>query len=225
MVLAALLIVEACGADNPTSPDTSASAAGSLAPSAAASSAGAPPAVTGTASASAPVPTLTGFWTLAARALSRSGRLRLVLSGTGRRELRFEPRASGVVTGGSLVSACLAGAAYTITGRRATAVPGKWACGGSALASGFRKSGQPVYAWNTRLPADSRIKESVSVASKGRWQWDYAATSKALGGTVTTSLTLDVATGRLVSGTRTDPKETTRYTFSYTTILAPIALP
>lgn len=151
--------------------------------------------------------------------------MRLILTGTGTRELRFEPRASGVIADGSLTSVCLAGATYTVAGMRSTTVPGKWACGGSALASGFRKSGQPVYAWNTRLPADSKIKERVSVASKGRWQWDYAATSRILGGTVTTSLILDVATGRIVSGTRTDPTGTTRYTFSYTTIFAPIALP
>jgi hypothetical protein len=104
-------------------------------------------------------------------------------------------------------------------------VPGKWACGGSALASSFRKSGQPAYAWNSRLPADTKIKERLSIVSKGRWQWDYTATSKILKGAVKTTLLLDVATGRLISGSRTDPTGSTRYTFSYTTIFAPIQLP
>ena len=107
--------------------------------------------------------------------------MRLVLTGNGTRELRFEPKASGVIAGGTLTSVCITGAAYTVQGLRSLTVPGKWACGGSALVSSFRKSGQPVYAWNTRLPADTKIKERVSVLSKDRWQWDYVATSKILG--------------------------------------------
>ena len=170
-------------------------------------------------------PTVDGFWKLAARALSRSGRLRLVLTGTGKRELRFEPRASGAVADGAVTSICLAGASYVIQGIRATTVPGRWACGGSALNSSFRKSGQPVYAWNSRLPVDAKIKERVALVAKGRWQWDYTATSAILRGTVHTTLMLDLATGRLVSGSRTDPTGITRYTFSYVTIFAPIALP
>jgi hypothetical protein len=166
-----------------------------------------------------------GFWTLAARALARTGRLRLILVGNGTRELRFEPKASGVVADGSLASVCMTGAAYTVQGIRSISVPGNWACGGSALVSSFRKSGQPVYAWNTRLPTDTKIKERVSVVSKDRWQWDYVATSKILGGSVKTTVVLDSNTGRLVSGSRTDPKGATRYTFSYTTIFAPIGLP
>jgi hypothetical protein len=108
---------------------------------------------------------------------------------------------------------------------RSASVPGKWACGGSALVSAFRKSGQPVYAWNTRLPADTRTKERLSTPTKGRLQWDYTARSTILGGTVHTQLVQDVATGRLIGGSRTDPTGTTRFTFSYTTIFAPIALP
>lgn len=91
--------------------------------------------------------------------------------------------------------------------------------------SGFRKSGQPVYAWNSRLPVDLNIKERVSVPAKGRWQWDYTATSKNLGGTVRATVVLDANSGRVVSGTRTDRTGTTRFTFSYVTIFAPIALP
>lgn len=147
------------------------------------------------------------------------------MSGNGIRELRFEPKASGVLADGSLASVCLTGAAYVVQGLRSTTVPGSWACGASALVSSFRKSGQPVYAWNTRLPVDTRIKERVGVASKGRWQWDYTATSTILGGAVKSTVVLDATTGRLLSGSRTDPTGTTRFTFSYTTIFAPIALP
>lgn len=166
-----------------------------------------------------------GFWKLAARALSRSGRLRLVITGGTTREIRFEPKASGAVAEGAVTSVCLAGAAYTIQGITSTAIPGRWACGGSALVSSYRKSGQPVYAWNSRLPVDAKIRERVALVAKGRWQWDYTATSTILHGAVHTTLVLDAATGRLASGSRTDPTGTTRYTFSYTTIVAPIALP
>jgi hypothetical protein len=147
------------------------------------------------------------------------------MSGNGVRELRFEPKASGVFADGALASVCTAGASYTVQGLRSTVVPGKWACGGSALVSSFRKSGQPVYAWNTRLPADTKIKEVVTSPSRDKWQWAYTASSKILGGTVKTTLVLDATTGRLLSGSRTDPTGTTRFTFSYTTIFAPIALP
>jgi len=147
------------------------------------------------------------------------------MTGGAKRELRFEPKASAAVADGAVSSICLAGAAYTIQGITSTRVPAKWACGGSALVSSFRKSGQPVYAWNTRLPADTKIRERVALVARGRWQWDYTSTSTILHGTVHTTLLLDVATGRLASGARTDPTGTTRYTFSYTTIFAPIALP
>ena len=56
------------------------------------------------------------------------------------------------------------------------------------------------------------------------WAW-YTARSAILGGTVHTQLVQDVATGRLIGGSRIDPTGNTHYTFSYTTIFAPIALP
>ena len=162
---------------------------------------------------------------MAVRALSRTGRLRVVGVGTAPVELRFEPKASGTVAGGALTSVCLAGASYVITGLRASTIAGKWACGGSALVSGFRRSGQPIATWNTRLPVDTNISETVTALAHDRFQWEYTGTSKALGGAVHTTVVLDGATGRLVSGQRIDPKAQTRYAFSYTTIFAPIALP
>ena len=221
LLTAAVLAVGACGSDPPATP--SRSPAGSGAPTASASAANGSAAPS--ASPSAPTPSVVAFWQMAARALSRSGRMRLVMSGSGVRELRYEPRASGVVANGALSSVCTAGGAWTVQGLQSTVVPGKWACGASALQSSFRNSGQPVYAWSTRLPADTKIKETVTAPAKDRWQWTYTATSKILAGPVKTTLTLEVATGRLLSGSRTDPAGTTRYTFSYTTIFAPIALP
>ena len=225
--LAAILIVAACGSDNAASPSGPQSSGAVASPSGPVASAVASAAASASATTAAdPVaPTPSDFWALAARALAKTGRMRLILVGSGTRELRFESRASGVVADGSLMSVCVAGAAYALQGFRSTVVPGKWACGGSALVSSMRKSGQPAYAWNSRLPVDTRIKERVSVASKGHWQWDYVAVSRILDGTVRTTLLLDAATGRLVSGSRTDRTGRTRYTFSYTTIFAPIALP
>jgi len=130
-----------------------------------------------------------------------------------------------VIADGTLSSVCFGGASYVIQGIQSSAIPGKWACGGSAFASSFRKTGQPAYAWNTRVPTDTRIKEVVTAPSKDRWQWDYTATSPILAGPVRATLLLDPATGRIVSGSRTDPTGTTRYTFSYTTIFSPIGLP
>ena len=71
---------------------------------------------------------------------------------------------------------------------------------------------------------NSKIRETVSLEGK-LWRWTYAATSKQLGGAVRTTLLIDPVTGRLVSGTRVDPRGSTRYAFSYTTIFAPIQLP
>lgn len=222
LLLTAVLVVAACGSEPPATPGASNASPGASASGPVASASRVPGA---SASADPSVPTVSGFWTLAARALSKSGRMRLIMSDGGTHELRFEPKASAVMADNALASVCLTGAAYTVQGMRSVVVPGKWACGASALVSAFRKSGQPVYAWNTRLPVDTKIRERVAVASKGRWQWDYAATSRILRGTVKTTLLLDATTGRLISGSRTDPTGTTRFTFSYTSIFAPIALP
>jgi hypothetical protein len=220
LLLAAILVVGACGSDNPASPGSSAN--GSANPS------GSGP-VLGSAGPESPTPSLAptaaSFWQIAARALSKSGRLRLVITGSGTHELRFEPKASGIVTGGDLSSICVSGAAYTVSGVQSTPVSGKWACGASALASSFRKTGLPVYAWSTKIPADTKIKEVVTQPTPDHWQWVFTGTSKVLGGTVKTTLLLDPTTGRLLTGTHTDPTGSVRYTFSYTTIFAPIALP
>jgi hypothetical protein len=221
-LLAALIVVTACGSDPGTPAAASPSPAASTYPTPGASATDEP---VPSPSAGAPAPSVAAFWSLARIALSRSRRLRIVAVGVGTRELRFEPDASGVVAAGVLSSICLTGTSYTLTGLKAATVPGKWTCGTAAMIAGFRKSGQPVYAWNSRMPADTKIRERVRLRVPGRWTWDYTATSTALGGAVRVSLEIDAVTGRLVSGLRTDPTGATRYSFSYTTIFSPIALP
>ncbi len=226
--LIAVVVVAACGSSTPSaSPIVSPAPTGGVGPLASAPASATPSgsAAAPSASPTPPVPGVAAFWSLSARALSRSGRLRLIISGPSTRELRFEPKASATVADGTVASICLQSASYNIQGFRATVIPGKWACGGSALASSFRRSGQPLAAWNTRLPSDSAIHERVTLQGKGRWQWEYTANSPALGGQVKATLLLDLATGRLVSGQRSDPTGSYRYSFSYTTIFAPVSLP
>ena len=98
------LLAAACGSEPPAVPSGSARASGAVAGATPRPSGSGGP---GASPRSSPTqPTVSGFWTAAARALSRSGRLRVVMKGSGTRELRYEPKASGVVADGSLSSAC-----------------------------------------------------------------------------------------------------------------------
>ena len=143
----------------------------------------------------------------------------------GQRHPRAALRAEGVGRrrGRLASSACASGAACTMQGLRSATIPGKWACGGSALVSSFRKSGQPLYAWNSRLPVDSKIKARVS-ARQGPLAVVDTGELKILG-VVKTTLVLDSATGRLLFGLPHRQDRHDPYTFSYTTIFAPIAVP
>ena len=118
-----------------------------------------------------------------------------------------------------------AGAAYTVQGIRSISVPGKWACGG--VGPGVELPEERPAGLRLEHAAAGRLEDQGARqhALEGRWQWDYAATSAILRGSVKTTIVLDATTGRLISGSRTDPTGTTRYTFSYTTIFAPVALP
>ena len=140
-------------------------------------------------------------------------------------ELRFEPRASAALTDGTLQTVCLDGRAYEIEGFTATPRPARWTCGAASFVSSFRRTGQPREAWNSSLPTDSEILETVVADGPDRWRWEYAAISDPLGGPVRATLLMDAATGRLLSGTRRDPDGDLRWTFSYTTIFLPVELP
>ena len=170
-------------------------------------------------------PAAAAFWAEAARALSVTERLRVIVVGGTPNELRYEPRASAALDGGELHVVCVDRQAYDIDGFRAKVRPASWACGSSALVSSFRRTGRPLEAWNSTLPTDDAVQEQVVADGRDRWRWDYTATSKVLGGLVTTTLLMDAATGRLLSGNRTDPNGSVRWTFNYTQIFSPVELP
>ena len=164
------------------------------------------------------------FWSRVSSSIAAATRLRIVVTRPDPVELRYEPKASGAATHGNLQTACIAGVWYTIVHVRATAVKGSWLCGSAALSASFRAVGQPLESWNSTLPTNTRVKEAVTIVANGRWQWRYTARAAQLGIVITTLL-LDPASGRIISGQRTDSLGLTAYTFSYTGIFAPIELP
>jgi len=176
------------------------------------------------ASPSAPAPDAKSFWARATAALKATGRLRVSVVRPDALELRYEPGASASVVGGVITTICIRSAWYDVQGHRASQIRGKWSCGSAALVAAFRKTGQPLEAYNSTLPVYTSIGETVTVQTK-TWRWTFTALSRDLGGTVTTSVVLDAVTGRLLSAQRTDPRGTTQYGFSYTSIFLPIALP
>ncbi len=219
------MVFAACGSEpGPASP--TAAPGSSANPSASGGSPSPTPlvAVTPTPTPVLPGATVKTFWSRVTLGVNRSGRLRLIAVRPDQLELRYEPAASSSLVGGTMQSVCLSGKWYDINGFHSTVIGGKWVCGTSGLITAFRRSGQPLEAWNSTMLTNSRIKEVVTVEGK-QWRWTYTASSKELGGTVKTTLVLDPITGRLQGGNRVDPRGTTRYTFSYTTIFAPIQLP
>ena len=183
------------------------------------------PVASSTATADPTPPSPIGFWTAAALALGKTGRLRVIAVGAAPNELRYEPRASAALDAGELLVVCLANEAYDINGFRAKPRPARWACGTNALVTSFRRTGRPVEAWNATLTVDTNVRERIVADGRDRWRWEYTATSKALGGQVRSTLLMDVATGRLLSGTRVDPTGSSRWTFSYTQLFSPVELP
>jgi len=214
-VLLAVLLA-GCASDAPSPP------AGSAAPS---SSERAAPSSSASAGPVASPPSPGGLWSLASRAIGATGRLRVIVVGGTPDELRIEPRASAAVSDGMLLSVCVDGRAYEIDGFTATPRPARWTCGSASFISAFRRTGQPREAWNASMPVDSEILETVVADGRDRWRWEYAAISETLGGPVRSTLLMDAATGRLLSGTRSAPDGDVRWTFSYTTIFLPVQLP
>jgi hypothetical protein len=157
--------------------------------------------------------------------LNATGRLRLIVVGGSPNEFRFETRASAALVDGTLKVVCMEGQAYAIDGFRATPRPARWTCGTSAFVSSMRRTGRPLEAWNASIPVDTSIRERVLPEGRDRWRWEYVARSTTLDGPVRTTLIMDAATGRILSGTRTDPSGNVRWTFSYTTIFTPVQLP
>ena len=162
---------------------------------------------------------------MASRALGATERLRVIVVGGTPDELRFEPRASAALIDGDLATVCVDGRAYDIDGFEATEREARWTCGASAFVSSVRRSGQPREAWNNSVPEDTAIRERVVADGPDRWRWEYSARSAELDGPVRATLLMDAATGRLLSGTRRDPTGDVRWTFNYTALFTPVALP
>ncbi len=229
------LIVAGCGpvpASPPASatpPGTSptAAAVATLPPTAAPSAPASPPSPTVAPASSQPPapPTVEALWAAVRRGLDEAGRLRITVIGPSPGVLRYQPDASATVADGQVVFVCTGGRAWDGQGGSFVAVPGAWECGAGALVDGFRNSGQPVDAWSRDLPADQSIVEQVTLEPDGRWRWEYRARSLAFGGSVTTTVWVDPASGRILDARRSDPTGETRYGISYSETFPPIVAP
>jgi len=233
LLLSALLVVACAPAPSPAAP----SATTAVLPSPSSGPTSPPPATLAPPSPSTPVPspspvpsptpapTVEAFWAAVRRGLDEAGHLRITVIGPSPGVLRYQPDASATVADGKVVFVCLGGRAWDGQGGSFVAVPGAWSCGADALIDGFRHSGQPVDAWSRDLPADQSIVEQVILEPDGRWRWEYHARSLAFGGSVTTTVWVDPAGGRILDARRSDPTGETRYGISYSEPLPPIVAP
>jgi len=194
-VLASVVASATAAITPPPSAAPSSSAAATLEPSAARS------------------PSADAFWSAAAHGVDAAGRVAVVVRGPSSGEIRYEAAASATAIDGQVTFVCHGGRAWD--GQSGFAeVPGTWTCGSDALVRGFRLMGQPLDAWSPELPSDQRIRETVTV-SGGRWTWTYRATSPTAGGAVATTVSLDLASGRITAAARTDPVGRTIYAVGY----------
>lgn len=187
-------------------------------------SASAAPSVSAPAATTAP-PSVGAFWAAVVRGLGSGAHLTVTVTGSAPATIYYLTTSSATKVGTRLGFICVDGAAYDGQSGTYVAVPGTYECGAVALADGFRHTGQPVDAWSAGIPGDAGIRETVAAGSDGRWRWTYRATNGFVGGKVTVVLVLDPRTGRLVSGSRTDPIAKTTYTFDYRTTVPKIAAP
>jgi hypothetical protein len=212
-------------ADASASPETSpdASPGGSREPSIVPSAS--PAGSAGPAPSPTPIPpTATEVWVAAGDAIRNAGRVSVRVTGPSPGTLRYEPDASATVIGGSIVFVCRDSAAYDgQNGFRQ--VPGTWACGVAALVSGFRTTGQPLGAWSPSLPLDTNVNETVQVLPDGTWRWAYQGRNPVFGGQIRAEVIVDPATGRVTSGSRTDPTGKTTYSLDYAASFPTIVVP
>jgi len=210
------------GGTTPRSPAGSRPAASGAATPASATPAGS------TAPSATPRPTAAAtastFWAAVTRGLTAAKHLQVTIAGSNPGVLRYEAKASATIVDGTVGFVCVNGAAYD--GQSGFArVPGTWQCGAAALASGFRRIGQPADSWSASSPSDSSITESVAVGSDGTWTWSYTGISPFLGGRITARVRLDPLTGRILAAQRADPTGTSTYSFNYTGTFPPLAVP
>jgi hypothetical protein len=219
-----------CGASPSAAPTgaTAPSAAAAASPSASGPAASGSASPTGSAAPSATPhpsapPTPTTFWAAVSRGLTSAKHLTVTIAGPNPGVLRYEPAASATIDSGTVVFVCVHGTAYD--GQLGFArVPGSWQCGAAALASGFRRIGQPADSWSASSPRDSSISEAVSQGAGGTWTWTYSG-SPPFGGRVTVRVTLDPVSGRILAGQRTDPTGSTTYAFDYVSTFPALAVP
>jgi hypothetical protein len=184
------------------------------------------PGASPTPSASPSAPTAARFWSSAVDAIHRSGdRLEVAVRGPTSGELRFQKGTSATVIDGTVTFLCIDGRAYD--GQSGfSRLEGSWVCGSDALAKGFRTMGQPVDAWSDDLLLDVNPRETVDVLGNGDWRWRYRASNPLLGaGDIRVTLVLRPSTGRIVSGSRTDPLGETTWAFAYGADFPEIARP
>jgi hypothetical protein len=163
------------------------------------------------------------FWQLVEAGLVDAGAVAVMIEGPSPGELRYEPTASATIIDGRPTFVCIDGQA--LDGQSGwLAVPGEWTCGVPALIRGFRSIGQPLDAWTPSLPKDSGIREAIAMTDEGRWRWTFRASSP-FAGSVTTRVTVEPGSGRIVAATRTDDVGRTDYTIDYDAGFPPIAVP
>jgi hypothetical protein len=138
--------------------------------------------------------------------------------------LRYTADTSATVGDGELTFVCVAGKAYEGASGGFTELPGSWTCGAGALVEGFRRTGQPLDAWNETVPADSS-RETLGLTEAGDWTWTYDASSATYGGSVRATVILDPASGQIREASRNDPLGDTAYTVTYGLSLPPIVAP
>lgn len=231
-----LALLAGCG-DGTPGPSGAATASGptpeaSLVPPAIASAPASPtpsPSPTATPTPTpTPIPTAPAvetFWTAVLRGIDAAGHLRVTVIGQSPGVLRYQSHASATVVDDRVGFVCVDGAAFDGQSGSFVPVPGAWECGGSALVGGFRNTGQPVDAWSEALPVDASIAETTTLEPDGGWRWDYKARSAIFGGTVTATVRVDPASGRILDARRQDPTGATRYAISYSATFPPIVRP
>ena len=221
--LLSLLLVVACGTSvSTTAPPT-------LTPSATASPSLPSPSPTDqpspTASPAPSVPTDgAGFWAIAGDTMRRAGQVFLMGEGPTDERIQYEPTASAVVIGDAPVVVCIDGIEYEGPNGWQPA-QGPFTCGVDALVDGFRSLGFPVGGYSADFEQNKQVKETVSVDPDGRWRWDYTANSPQFSGTVSATVWLDPASGKIVDATRTDPIGKTTWTVDYDATFPPVAVP
>ena len=223
--LLSLLLGTACGnsADTSAPPTTPNATASAIPPPPSASAEASPTALPSPTVAPAPTDAA-AFWAIAGDTMRRAGQTLLTGMGPTNDRIQYEATASASLIGEAPVVVCLDGVEYEGPNGFQPA-PGTFSCGVDAFVDGFRSLGFAVAGYTPGFEQNRKVKETVSVASDGRWRWDYSADSPQFSGPVSASVWLDPASGKIVGATRKDPIGKTTWTIDYDATFPPIAAP